>query len=313
NRPECALAHRSGLTLVPDWTGKGGVAAISPSGATRRIEADRPLRPNGISLEPGGAILLAHLGDDDGGLWRLHPDGRTEPVLTEIGGTPVPPSNFPLRDAEGRIWLTISTTVRPRSDDYRSSAETGFVVLIDEAGPRTIAEGLGYANECALSADGRTLFVNETFARRTAAFDVAADGSLSRRRTVASYGEGVYPDGLALDVDGGLWITSIVSNRVIRVAPDGSQTIVLDDVDAATVEAAEAAWREDRLGPEHLKPAPAATLKALSNLAFAGDDRRDALLGCLHGDRIARFRAPVAGLAPSWWDADLGPLARYLN
>ncbi len=42
-------------------------------------------------------------------------------------------------------------------------------------------------------------------------------------------------------------------------------------------------------------------LKNLSSLAFGGPDLRTAYLGCLLGDSLATFRAPVAGLPPSHW------------
>ncbi len=62
NRPECVLAHKSGLVFVSDWTDSGGVTIIKPDGQIRRILCDYqfPLRPNGISLESGGTFLLAH-------------------------------------------------------------------------------------------------------------------------------------------------------------------------------------------------------------------------------------------------------------
>lgn len=58
NRPECVLAHASGLLITADWTDGGGVAIIEPSGRVSRHLAQsppRPLRPNGIALERGGA------------------------------------------------------------------------------------------------------------------------------------------------------------------------------------------------------------------------------------------------------------------
>ncbi len=63
NRPECVLAHQSGLLIAPDWTGTGGVSIVRPDGVTKRILARNvayPMRPNGISLQDGGCILLAH-------------------------------------------------------------------------------------------------------------------------------------------------------------------------------------------------------------------------------------------------------------
>jgi hypothetical protein len=42
-------------------------------------------------------------------------------------------------------------------------------------------------------------------------------------------------------------------------------------------------------------------LQNISSLAFGGADRRTAYLGCLLGDRLACFRAPVAGHPPPHW------------
>ncbi len=320
SRPECALAHASGLLFAPDWTGAGGVSVIAPSGAVSRILAtDRgeggaePLRPNGIALEEGGSFLLAHLGDRVGGIYRLHPDGRTEAVVTEIDGLPMPPANFPLLDPQGRLWITVSTRKVPRADDYRPDAASGFVALHENGRTRIVADGLGYTNECALTPDGATLYVNETFARRTTAFDVAPDGSLSNPRTAAEYGPGTFPDGLALDAEGGLWITSIVSNRVIRVGSGGGQEIVLEDSDPAHLADVEQAFAEHRMGRPHLDQARSRRLRNISNLAFGGEGLRTAFLGCLLGDSVAAFDAPVAGLPPAHWQAGLGPLERYLD
>lgn len=315
NRPECALTHRSGLALVPDWTGSGGVAVVAPDGRTTRILASdppEPMRPNGIALEPEGRALMAHLGETRGGLFRLHPDGAVEPVLEAVDGRPLPPCNFVLRERSGRMWLTVSTRVVPRADDYRMDARTGFVVVIDEAGARIVADGLGYANECLLSPDGATLWVNETFGRRTTAFAVGPDGALSDRRTVAAYGAGVFPDGLALDAEGALWVVSIVSNRVMRVR-DGAVETLLEDCEPAHLDAVEAAFHAGRMGRPHLDRAGGRRLRNVSNFAFGGPGLRTAHLGCLLGDAVETFEAPVAGEPPPHWDLPLGPLARLLE
>lgn len=312
-RPECVLAHGSGLFLVPDWAGNGGVCIITPDGKTHHIEARWPekLRPNGIALEPGGAILLAHLGEETGGLFRMDHEGHVEPVLTEIDGHPLPPCNFPLLDHEGRIWLSISTTIRPRADDYRKGAKTGFIVLIDKKGARVVADGLGYANECLISADGSTLYVNETFARRSSAFSIGPNGTLSDQRVVAEWGPGIWPDGMAADCEGGLWISSILSNRVIRLSPEGEQEIMLEDFDAAHLAEAEEAWAQDRLGRVHLDQIRSKQLRNISSLAFYGPELDRFALGCLLGDRLATYKSPVKGLEPVHWRADPGPLGKF--
>ena len=318
SRPECVLAHESGMLFAADWSGDGGVAIIAPDGMVRRLaarDASFPLRPNGIALEPGGSFLLAHLGEETGGVFRLHPDGAVEPVLTEIDGAPLPPTNYPHLDAAGRLWVTVSTRHVPRAAAYRGDVADGFVVLADGAGfanARIVADGLGYTNECLVDPAGTRLFVNETFARRLTAFSIGADGSLSGRETIAEFGAGTFPDGLTFDAEGGVWITSIVSNRVIHVAPDGRQEILLEDVDSDHLALVEEAFGKGAMGRPHLDGVHSRRLTNISSLAFGGPGLRTGYLGCLLGDRIARFSAPVAGHPPPHWRYDLDRLLAVL-
>jgi len=313
-RPECVLAHRSGLLFAADWTGPGGVTVIDPrSGKTRRHLArtwdGAPLKPNGILLEESGAFLITHLGDSDGGVFRLWPDGRVEPVLTAIAGRPLPPTNFVARDAAGRLYVTVSTLHTPRHLAARPEVADGFIAMLPLDGPaRIVAKGLGYTNECLFSADGGTLYVNETFARRTSAFSVTDDGRLVNPTVFARYGDGIYPDGLALDASGALIVVSIISNSVLQVTADGPRTLLLQDRDAARVAAVETAYLGGSLSRDLLDAPHAGPLKNISSIAFGGPDMRTAFLGCLLGDRIAHFETPFAGHVPPHYDYDLSPL-----
>jgi hypothetical protein len=316
SRPECLVTHRSGLIFAADWTGKGGVSIIHPDGEVSRIlarEDGRSLRPNGIALEPGGSFLIAHLGADDGGLFRLHPDGRVEDVALHIAGVAIPPSNFPLLDSRSRIWLTVSTRVTPRADDYRPTAQTGFIALIENGVARIVADSLGYANECTLSGDEQHLFVNETFARRLTRFDVAANGDLSNRVTVATFGQGTFPDGVVLDREGSAWVTSIVSNRVLKVAANGAISTILEDADPEHLADVERAFQSASMGRAHLDGAKSRILRNVSSLAFGGPALRTAYLGCLLDDRVPFFDAPAAAAIPRHYDFDLGPLTALVT
>lgn len=314
-RPECVLAHASGVLFAADWHGKGGITAITEDGPVRRltIRSEIEIRPNGIALEAGGSFLIAHLGAETGGLYRLHPDGSLEPVLTVLDGTPLPPSNFPIVDAAGRIWLTISTTKVPRADDYRPDASSGFIVLIDDGGARIVADGLGYTNEIAFSADGTLAYVNETFARRIRRFRVQPDGRLTEPMTFGTLEAGDYPDGIVFDAEGGLWVTSIVSNRIIRIAPDGTRSVFAEESDPDHIGWVEKAYLGQAMGRTHLDTVPTQTFRNISSLAFGGPDLRTAYLGCLLGDSIIAFEAPVAGLRPLHFDVDIAPLLKTLD
>lgn len=309
-RPECVIAHASGLLFAADWAGNGGVAAVDPaSGAVHRLEADRPVRPNGILLEEGGTFLLAHLADSEGGVFRLHPDGSLETVLTEVDGHPLPPTNYVAKDPDGRLYVTVSTRHIPRHLAARADVRDGFIVMVPPGGaPRIVADGLGYTNECVFDGAGRFLYANETFGRATSRFPVRADGTLGPREEVARYGETIFPDGLTFDAEGGIFITSIISNTVLRVAPGGSRSIVLQDCDPALAAAVERAYATASLDRALLDTPHMGKLRNISSLAFGGPDLSTAYLGCLLGDEIASFSSPVRGARPAHFDADLSPL-----
>ena len=325
SRPECAFAHESGIVLAPDWTGDGGVSVIFPDGTVKRhlatnwkqisnqLGLDEPLRPNGICLMDGGDIYCAHLGAERGGVFALHPDGTVSVVLSEVDGEPLPPSNFVTIDESGRIWITVSTRKVPRAAAYRSDVADGFIVLLDDDKARIVADNLGYTNECLVHPDGKRLFVNETFARRLTSFDIGADGALSNRQTIAELGHGIYPDGLAFDENGDAWLTSIVSNRVLKVSGDGDVVIFLEDVDSDHLDWVEQAWRDHAMGRPHLDKAAGKRLRNVSNLAFCGPNLDEAVLGCLLGDQLARVSMPVRGHQPAQWTFDIQPLLKSLN
>jgi streptogramin lyase len=175
------------------------------------------------------------------------------------------------------------------------------VVVVDDAGPRIVAEGLTYTNEVRPDPTGTWLYVVETFGRRVSRFPIRAGASLGYRETVFSLGDGFFPDGIAFDEEGGLWVTSLVSNRLVRF--DGTRlSTVLEDVNSDFVQRVEDAFASRSMGAEHLGKIPDTRLQQLTSVAFGGIDRRTIHLGTLHGSSVYRFRADVAGARPPHWD-----------
>jgi hypothetical protein len=302
-RPECVLCAANGDVYAADW--RGGVTRIAPDGAQQLalgLHPDGgPLQPNGIALASDGTFLVAHLGAEAGGVYRLGPRGAVTPVLTEIDGKPLPPTNYVIEDAAGRLWITVSTWLSPRALGYRADVADGFVVLVDRRGARIVADGLGYTNELALHPSGRWLWVNETFGRRLSRFAIRDDGTLGPRQTVTTFGTGFFPDGLAFDAEGHAWVVSIVSNRIVRVAPDGAQAPVLEDADTAHVDWVESAFLSGTMGRPHLDRAAGQVLRNISSIAFGGPSLRTAFLGCLLDHRLPTFDSPIAGYPPTHW------------
>ena len=301
-RPECVLCTSDTVLHVADW--RGGVTLIAPDGRQRTILAmgNFKPKPNGIAILPDGGWLLAHLGESDGGVYRLAPDGTLFPELLEVDHAPLPPTNYVHIDGQRRVWVTVSTRRHPRNLGYRPDCDDGFVALVDDAGARIVAEGLGYANECLIHPVTGQLYVNETFARRLTRFDVDVDGRLSNRTTVAEFGPGTFPDGLTFDAEDGIWVTSVVSNRVIRVDAAGRQEVLLEDARADDLAVVERAYLAGEMGRPHLDRAFGRRLKNISSAAFGGADLKTVYLGCLLGEAIAAFQSPIAGLKPFHWN-----------
>lgn len=294
-RPECVVPVANGV-LVPDW--RGGVTLVREDGSQHTWLAEHgigELRPNGVALAPDGAFLLANLGDA-GGVVRLDRQGRVTDFVTEVDERPLPPANFVLVDDDGRTWITVSTRHRPRQLAWRSHVADGFVVVVDDRGARIVADGLHYTNEVRIDPAGRWLYVVETFGRWIRRFEIRAGNTLGPAETVVRLGDGCFPDGLAFDQTGSLWITSLVSNRLLRWTGDDLQ-VVLEDPNHDFIANAERDFAQGNLQAEHLGPIPGTRLQQLTSLAFGGRDGRDVFLGCLHTPHIFRFRADVAGAA----------------
>lgn len=304
HRPECVLCTPAGDLYCSDK--RGGIAHIDPHGQTRLIAGQssdlaEPLHPNGIALAPDGSFLIAHLGQHSGAVVRMDRDGNAEPILFEADGVAMIACNFVLLDDAGRLWVSVSTRQVPRTLSFNPEVADGFIVLSDRHGARIVADGIGFTNETRVSPDGKWLYVNETYGRRMSRFAIGDGGSLGAKEVVTVFGHGTYPDGLAFDADGGVWATSVVSNRLIHVAPDGAQTVVLEDSDPAHVAAVEAAYLAGTMERSHVEVITSKALGSLSSLAFGGSDLRTAYLGSLVGERLVTFRSPVAGAPMAHW------------
>lgn len=304
-RPECVIALSNGRLIVTNFD--GGVTVIEADGTQWHLLAkgDFKLKPNGIALLKTGAILTTHLGDTDGGVYELVPDGTLSPFLLTVEGRDLPPTNFVHRDAAGRTWITVSTRQVPRSLGYCDTVSDGFLVLVDQSGARIVADNLGFANECLVTPDGMSIYINETFSRRVRKFSIAADGQLSEVATFDDFEQGEFPDGMALDREGGLWIASIISNRIIRITPDFDRQIIVDGCDPQRVLHIEAKYRAGTLTSADLG-ASNGNYGNLSSLAFGGKDLKRVYLGNLLCSTIAHFDQAIAGQAPAHWHFD-GP------
>jgi len=137
------------------------------------------------------------------GFVLFEPAGGGEPRYLHQPETDLPGNRFNdgKCDALGRFWAGTM--------DFACKAPTGALYRYDPDGRCTRHDsGFAVTNGPTWSADGRTLYFNDTVNGRIHAYDFdAAAGTLSNKRLWHSFapGDGV-PDGMATDADGRIWI-----------------------------------------------------------------------------------------------------------
>jgi sugar lactone lactonase YvrE len=128
-------------------------------------------------------------------------------------------------DGRGNIYVNGRCDFDPGDGD-----PPGIIALVTPDGSvRQVADGIAFPNGMIVTPDNSTLIVAESFAGRLTAFDIAADGGLSGRRTWAKLHDD-YPDGICLDTDGAVWYADVPNRHCVRVREGGEvlQTIDLD-------------------------------------------------------------------------------------
>lgn len=139
-------------------------------------------------------------------------------TLAEVGADrPGSRLNDGACDARGRFWVGSMAKEEGGAALYRVDPD-GSVRRMETG--LTISNGLGW------SPDGGAFYLTDSPAQRIYAYDFDADaGTISRRRVFADLrGEEGFPDGLAVDAEGGVWSARFAGGCVVRYAPDGRET-----------------------------------------------------------------------------------------
>lgn len=210
-----------GRLWFSDW-GAQEVIAVDSSG-TSEVVARVPTFPFCIDFLPDGRLLIVSGGD--GLLLRREPDSSlvTHADLTSLAA---PPWNDIVADGRGNIFVN---NLGFSFGTGAAFAPGSIVVVTPDGKARQVADGLAFPNGMAVTPDNTTLLVAESYGERLTAFDIAAEGGLSNRRTWAET-PGDHPDGICLDAEGAVWYGDVGSSRCVRVREGGEalQTVTLD-------------------------------------------------------------------------------------
>jgi sugar lactone lactonase YvrE len=202
------------------------VLRLDPAGGLTTM-AEVPGCPSGLGFLPDGRMLVVSMHDRR--VLRLDPDGLRQHA--DLGELATWHCNDMAVDHSGRAY------VGNFGDDSAPPAPPKPTVLIavePDGQARVVADELMFPNGIVATDGGRILIVAETRSvpGRLTAFRVLPDGSLTGRRTLAEFGAGELPDGIAVDAAGGIWVAMPFSGQVVRLSLDGAVTKRLE-VDSA--------------------------------------------------------------------------------
>ena len=195
--------------------GGGKVYTLSETGDLEAV-VEVPNDPSGLGFMPDGTPLIVSMQDRrvlrlEQGRLVCHAD-----LAPLVGERP----NDMVVDRLGRAYVGTFGYDIVAGDDFRPA---NLVLVLPSGEARVVAEDMAFPNGTVILDGGEVLVVAESDGGRLTAFDIAADGSLSGRRLYADLGDQM-PDGICLDREGGIWVSSFHDGAYLRVLEGGEVT-----------------------------------------------------------------------------------------
>jgi sugar lactone lactonase YvrE len=191
----------------------GGVYRRSPDGAVETL-IPRRRGVGGIALNAAGGIVCS-------GRSLICWDETTRQsrdIFAQFEGRATRGLNDLTVDAHGSVF------VGSLEFDALSSDKPipGDLFRIDP--PNTITklwEGIEVTNGMGFSPDAALLYHCDSTTKAVWVYDVTADRRLKDRRVFARLPDG-WPDGMAVDIEGGVWVAVVRYGEVVRFSADGT-------------------------------------------------------------------------------------------
>ncbi len=215
----------------------------------------------GICLDGTGGIYLCDPSNQC--VYVARDDGCLSVLSTGTAARPMSLPNYPVFAVDGSLLVSDSGTWEDASGRIYRIGVDGSTEVWTDAAPH-------FTNGLAIDAKGEFLYVAESTLPGVSRIRINADGSAGEREVVVMM-PGTVPDGLAFDVEGGLYIACYRPDRVYRLAPSGDLDIVADDFQGTEV-------------------------GAPTNVAFGGADMRTLFIASLARWHVGAIDVPIPGM-----------------
>lgn len=211
--PESPRWHEGELWFSDFYTHR--VRRVDAFGRVTTV-AEVPGQPSGLGWRPDGQLLIVSMTDRQ----LLRHDGKRLHLVADLSDLAPFHCNDMVVDTQGRAYIgNLGFDLGARAP----FKPTNLIMVSPDGQARVVAEDMHFPNGTVITPDGKTLIIGESYGARLTAFDIAEDGSLSRRRTWAQL-KGATPDGICMDAEGAIWVASPISREVLRVRAGGEVT-----------------------------------------------------------------------------------------
>jgi gluconolactonase len=262
-----AFDHASGVLYAGGEAGQ--LYAVDPDARTFSQVAQTPGFVLGLAVDGRGRVVICD--SVDAAVW-VFSDGSLRRLVDRAGDRQLIMPNYPAFGPDGTLYV---------SDSGRWKEDSGAVVAVAPDGEGRVMDTTlcRFPNGCAVTPDGRELWMIQSLGPDVSRFDLAAGGA---PETVAAL-PGTVPDGIAFTEDGGAVISCYRPDRIYYLAPDGTLDVIAEDPEGTM-------------------------LAAPTNVAFLGGDRSVLVSANLGRWHLTLLRTELTGVvphAPATWAADV--------
>jgi gluconolactonase len=230
--------------------------------------------PNGVAIGPDGALWLCN----NGGLGKTGPGtegrieridlatGKLERVYDSCDGIMLGAPNDLVFESTGRLWFTDLGSLRMDEAGLTGKEFGGiYTCLPDGSSITAIKRGTLSYNGIGLSPDEKYVYAADTFSARLFRYDARVEAQ--EPEYIATGIGNVSFDSLAVTAAGNVCVATIFGGGITTITPAGEVSVL---------------------------PIPEET--AVTNIAFGGEDMRDAYITLSMTGRLIRMRWDEPGL-----------------
>ena len=193
----------------------GGVFRRETDGSIRTLIPDRK-GVGGMAFNHDGGLIMS---GENVALWN-ESSGEIRNLFSGHPGRLGKYFNDLTVDGNGSIY--VGTVNGDSSTAGKEKVPPGDLYRMDPEGTSALLwEGFAASNGLGFSPDGRLLYHSNSMPGQIWVYDVGADRGVRDRRLFATIKEG-WPDGLAVDAEGGVWVAVVYSSSVMRFHSNGT-------------------------------------------------------------------------------------------